>query len=249
MKKILILVLSSDFPPYTHLMNVSQNTWDSVQVENVETIFYCSQKDNPNFVETDKVKYFDVDNTLFHMGIKNLAMFEWALKNKDFDYVARVNASCYVDKKQLVKYVDTLPTKDVFAGVIVAAEPRWMFGGLNFVISKDVIEKIVEHKNEWDHGKMEDVSMSQLVDKIGIPFTNGTACSIDKQESDWLCLSYNADSVRFNDFSELKNTGHHYYRVKQDYDRAQDEYVMNELFKALNEPEKRLHNFSRQTIL
>jgi len=98
-KKVLILVISSDFEPYSTMIHTSKSTWDSLQIANCETIFYCSANDNPGATNHDNVMYFDVPNDLYSMGHKNLAMYAWALNNKDFDFVCRVNASHYVDKK------------------------------------------------------------------------------------------------------------------------------------------------------
>lgn len=234
-KKVLILVLSSDFEPYSTMIETSMNTWDSVHTEGVETIFYTSQKDNPNWVNTDKVMYFYTGNGLFNMGEKNLAVFEWALQNKEFDFVCRVNASCYVDKKKLIEYVQGLQTTDLFLGVVVNQEPKWCFGGTHFVISKDVIQKIVDNKQYWDHSEMEDRALSFLVTKIGVPFTSGIkSCSIDSNGSDgWHCISYCGESLDFTDFDELKNKSHFCYRVKQDQKRWVDKFIMEQLFENL----------------
>lgn len=237
MKKILILVLSSDFPPYSEMIKVSKETWDSVRVDNCETIFYCSQKDNPNWKYWDgNVLYFDVNNSLYDMGHKNIAMFETALLNHDFDYVVRLNASHYCNKKELVKHIETLPNENVFQGLYVDDKPEpWLWGGGGFIISKDVIQKIVENKNLWDHSIMEDVAISKLVKGLGIPFTDGKSCSIDRLEGSWRCMSYGGpESFEFYTFNEInKSKGHFVYRVKQDQKRHMDHFVMRELFKYL----------------
>ena len=48
-------------------------------------------------------------------------------------------------------------------------------------------------------------------------------------------MSYGSESFEFTNFADIaKKSKNHFYRVKQDYDRAMDEYVMNELYKHLN---------------
>lgn len=233
-KKVLILVLSSDFAPYSEMIETSRRTWDAEQVQNSETIFYCSSQDNPEAVNHDNVMYFDVDNSLYDMGYKNLAMFEWALANKEFDYVARINASCYCDKKRLMEYVEELPKRNVFCGVVVTETPAWCFGGTNFVISKDVIQEIVRNKSGWQHEHMEDRAMSYLVGNIGIPFTNGIkSCSIDRDGDNWQCISYCGKSKSFSDFNDLKDLGHVFYRVKCDGQRWVDKMLMEQLKQVL----------------
>lgn len=236
MKNVLILVLSSDFSPYNKMIDTSCKTWDSIPVEGVETIFYCSQKDNPQGQSNDKLRYFDVGNSLFDMGHKNLAMYEWALANKEFDYVARVNASCYVDKKQLIKYVQDLPAENVFAGVKAESQHGgfYLWGGCQTIISRDVIQQFVENKHKWQHRFMEDEAMSFLATMLGIPFSNDMkSCSIDKFGDEWLCISYCGKSKKFTSFDELNPPDHIFYRVKQDGKRSVDEIIMKELFKHL----------------
>lgn len=218
-------------------MRTSIETWDSVEVENCETIFYCSQKDNPNAKSTDKIKYFDVDNTIFDMGLKNLKMFEWALENKEFDYVLRINASCYVNKKKLIEYVQGLPTDNLFMGVETTNVhgEKYLWGGTQYIISKDVIQKIIDNKEKMRHERMEDESMSLLVTDFGIPFTNGIkSCSIDRMGNGWQLTSYCGESRVFTGFDEIKDSSHVCYRVKQDKNRHDDEKIMHELFRVLN---------------
>jgi hypothetical protein len=238
MKKVLILVLSSDFAPYSKMIETSRNTWDSVNIEGSETIFYCSQKDNPTKQNTSKVLYFNVGNSLWDMGHKNIAMFERALQNKEFDYVARVNASCYVNKKALVGYVQDLPNENVFAGAQAMSVHgyAYMWGGCQYLLSKDVIQKIVDNKEKWNHSQMEDESISLLLRELNVPFSIGYSGAIDDMEECWRCITYgNGESISFTDFRDLKKLNHHFYRVKIDGRRHMDEFLMKELFKVLND--------------
>jgi hypothetical protein len=227
---ILVLVISCQNEPYKKMMETSLSTWDSIEVDGVETVFYCGEPVKEN---TDKIIYFPISESLATMGTKTLMAYEWALKNKKFDYIARVNSSCYVNKKELIKYCQTLPKHKVFAGLIVDSKPQWVWGGGNYIISKDVIEEIIDHKYLWDHSLMEDMAASMVVSKLNIPFTPGKACSIEKKPYNWFCLSYQGESVEFTDFSDLKKIDQFFYRVKQDDDRTRDEYIMKQLYQNL----------------
>lgn len=231
-KRVLILVLSADFPPYDRMITTAQETWNSVEVENMETVFYCGESDK---TDTDKIIYLPVKESLHTMGHKLLLALGWSLKNKEFDYLARPHSSIYVNKKELMNYVNTLPETNVFSAIGVDADPRWAWGGLGYVYSKDVIEKIIANKEHYRHDLMEDMAQSYLINKLEIPYTNGMGCSIDKKENGWLCLSYGGtETFEFSDFSEItKSKGQYYYRVKQDGKREVDEHIMRELFKHL----------------
>src|ERR1035437_2093505 len=220
------------------MIKTSLATWDSIDVEGVDSIFYCSQKDNPNWKNSDKVMYFDTGNTLNDMMEKNAEMYQWALLNKEFDYVARINASCYCDKKKLIEYVQGLPNENVFVGVevtnVAKGNEKWSWGGTNFIFSKDVIQKLIDNRHNFRRDIMEDMATSFIINKLGIEYIKGIpSCSIDKNGSEWICISYIGKSISFTDFADLKDLGHAFYRCKQDADRTQDKFVMEELYKVL----------------
>ena len=232
MKKVLILVLSCDLPPYRKMIQTSQETWDSIYCEGVETIYITGESmRNSGLREVN----LPIRESLYSMGEKAIQSFEYVLKNRDFDYVARVNSSCYVDKKELIKFVQTLPDKDLFMCAEVVDTPHWGWGGYQFIYSKDVIQKVVDNKQFWNHGVMEDKSVSMLIDRIGIPYTQiKKSCSINKQDNGWLAISCENINFSFENFEDVKQYGNIFYRVKTDSDRNIDEFIMNELFKCLN---------------
>ncbi len=234
MKKVLILVMSSQNHPYQKMIETSLQTWDSINVDGVESVFYCG---NPMKENTDKIIYFPLNESYATMGEKTLRAYEWALNNKEFDYVARVNSSCYVNKKELIKYIQTLPDKNVFAGLEVVASDiceKWMWGGGQYIISKDVIELIVENRDMWNHNAMDDQAISFLANKLNIPYYQGKACSIDKGKDGWVCTSYGEPSIEFTDFADMNKLDNQYFiRVKYDLDRTVDEYIMKQLYQNL----------------
>lgn len=208
------------------------NTWDSIEVENCETVYYLAG-DRPN---NGKVIYVDVDKGLYSMGRKTLAAFEWALANKEFDYLSRPQANVYIHKTELVNYIQTLPDENVFDTLEVLATPttRRYGWGCGTLFSGDVVQKIVDNKQLWDHSQMEDVSMSHLLDDIGVPYREGRIVSIDRQTNGWQATCYETESFQFTDFKDIvKAKGQYWFRCKCDSDRSVDEYVMKELFNYL----------------
>lgn len=227
--KVLILVLSADFPPYDQMIQTSISTWDSIKQDECETIYYCGLSKKPN---TDNIIYLPVKESYGSMGHKTIQALELALNNKEFDYIARVNSSCYVRKKQLMDYVNELPKDNVFSGLVVKDKKDWVWGGGHYVISKDVVQRIVKNKGNWNHSEIEDKAMSYLVSEIGVPFMDGNACSINKKENDWSCLAYGfTESFNFDTFEDLEKLDKQYFiRVKQDGERQTDEVIMRGIF-------------------
>lgn len=86
MKRVLVLVLSTEKDFYGRLAETSRATWDAEEIHGVETIFYFGRSAKES---THKFLYTDVDDDFFSMGRKTLAAFDYALQHREFDYVFR----------------------------------------------------------------------------------------------------------------------------------------------------------------
>jgi hypothetical protein len=227
-KRVLIMVISCQQPPYGRMINTSLKTWDSEQVDGVETIFYCGEPVQEN---SEKIIYFPIDESLHTMGHKDILAYEWALKNKDFDYVARVNSSCYVNKRILLKHCQGLPSSKVFAGLEVTDTPKWIWGGGQFIISRDVLQGMVDNKDKWNHSVMEDRAMSYLVTEMGIEYTRGVAASISVGDNGNSVICYNAnEGFDFTDWNDLRKLdAQFFYRIKQDGQRNIERGIMEQM--------------------
>lgn len=234
MKTVLIYVLSSPEHPYPMIIDTSLKTWDSCHVDGVETMFYFPRGPMPS---NPKMVQFPVDPGLWEIGHKNLAAFKWALANRQWDYMARVNVPTYVNKRRLWEHVQTLPDKGVIRGVhTLYGERKYLWGGLQFILSRDVVAALVANGHRWDHRHIEDVAMSMLAEDLGFKLDGrGRGCAICKHPDKWTCIWY-ADEKQggfdFNDFTEMtKANGQFFYRTKQDHiHRDLDIYIMEQLY-------------------
>lgn len=235
MKKVLVFVLSCETPPYDRHLQTSLETWDTRQVDGCESIFYCGKSHKKN---TDKVIYLNTKDSFATMGAKAVEGFEWALNNKSFDYLARPNSSCYVRKQILTDYVQNLSDTNLYLGLKTQScyNVEYMWGGGAYILTRDVVEKIVQNKSKWNHNYTEDVSISALLQKLGVPLTaEGHACALHKKGNTYSCITYQGSTgggFDFTDMSEMhKLTNQFFIRVKQDLRREEDIYIMKELFK------------------
>jgi hypothetical protein len=213
-------------------MESSMNTWDTVQVDGMETVYYSDKSTKP---DTDKVIYLPIEPSLYTMQKKTMMALEWAVNNKEFDFIARPHSCLYVNKYELRDFVETLPTENVFCGLEVTATPHWMWGGIGYIFSRDVVERLVANKVYMRDDLMEDMTLSYLANYLDIPYTQGRGASIeDKKDGKWMAMCYGTDSLEFTDFADVKKIkGQYFYRVKQDQNRGMDLHIMKELFKAL----------------
>ena len=136
MKKILILVLSSNEEPWAPLREASQRTWDSIKVPGVETVYYYSKTTDhrPQTTDPDCI-YLDcpADYNMMHWRFKLALDAVW---EKDWDMIFRVCASTYVDKEELLKIATTLPEKKCIVGYKINGH----INGAGIFISRDAAD-------------------------------------------------------------------------------------------------------------
>jgi len=234
--KVLVAVLSTRTPPWGQMIATSKATWDSVDVPDVETVYYVAEPESPL---EDRVVGFQVRESYATMGHKNLMAWRWMLEHSDFDFMARVNASCYVHKARLLEHCRSFPTSGVIAGGQVLShngEPPWLWGGHQMILSRDVVQAFVDQPEKWPHHEMEDVAMSHGAVALGYNLvSDSVACAIDRMgPEEWRVVSSNGNSFHFTYWADVaKLDTQVFFRVKQDQRRDEDTMIMKELFKNL----------------
>lgn len=230
--KVLIAVLSTRESPYGEMIETSKATWDSVDVPGVETIFYVGHPASPLH---EKVLGVPVHESLFTIGHKNLQAWKWMLDNIEFDFMARVNASCYVHKARLLEHCRSLLPAGLITGGQVRSdhgEPVWLWGGHQMILSRDVVQAMVDHPEAWPHTEMDDVAMSRAAVTLGFELAaDNIACSIDRVSPDEWQVSH---AFSFTDWADVAKLDRQvFFRVKQDLRRHEDAIVMKNLFANL----------------
>ena len=217
--------------PWFDMIAVAKETWDSVDVPGVSTIWHLGEPAAPL---QDQVVAFELRDCLNALGPRNLAAFEFLLgHDPEWDYLARINSSCYCSKRRLLDFCQELPeTGVVVGGVVTGLDPPWMWGGLQYIFSRDVVRAIVDNGHKWDHTKMEDVAMSRLVFDLGYEVHDRLGSgTIDVVDGRWRFLSNSPlPSFMFDDVAEVREKANaHFIRVKQDGEREKDKWLMREL--------------------
>lgn len=229
--KALILVLSARRTPWASMMDLSQQTWDAEPNDQTKTLYYCGKSDRPSTpTEFYSPKF---DESLEQIAPRTMEAFEEALK-LEWDFLARTHSSTYVHKRNLVSFIETLSKENVFCGLVTTGLKPFVWGGGSYIMSRDVIEKFVANKQQFNTGIMEDNSMSELAQTLGIPFTTGRMASINlKPDGSYLLMAYgygeNFESKVWTDLKKIE--GHHWFRCKHDPDRTKD----LEIFRHLKE--------------
>ncbi len=116
--RILILVLSYTEHPFNGFLQAQQDTWDSINVPEVDTIYYHGG--NRDFLAGDiesnsMVMGFDFSDAYYLMHWKFKMALDCIVKSK-YDFIFRTNSSSYINKEGLLKFAEGLPKEKCFAG-------------------------------------------------------------------------------------------------------------------------------------
>jgi len=101
------------------------------------------------------------------IGAKTLAAFRYALENFDFEYLFRSNSSSYVDSDALVSKTRAFSSQNLYAGFPGKSKDGLDFAsGAGILMSRDVVELIVENSHLWRHGLIDDVALADLISRL-----------------------------------------------------------------------------------
>lgn len=177
--KILILVMCSSKELYLSLEKEIKNTWFNIQNPNIKVIFYHDNEKEENKKKFAFLKESDLilpcDDGYENLGIKTIMCFDWILNNcGDFDYIYRSNLGAYLDFKNMIKFVEVHGKKEkFFCGIIGKYNQIKFASGSGYFMSKDVVELIVNKKNDWNHNLCDDVAVADLLSKFSINVSEG----------------------------------------------------------------------------
>lgn len=163
--KILILVLSFTDEPYLSLMRSQQQTFDSIEVEGVRTVYYYGG--GKGWVN-DKEFSADASDEYYYMTKKCLEALKEVFKTYRPDVIFRTNSSSYVQKSRLVEFIKTLPKEKLFAGWEIQGDGQFnVISGAGIFMTPDVADLLIEHADP-EFCREEDCYISEVLYGQGI---------------------------------------------------------------------------------
>jgi len=205
-------VLSSQNDIYPELRKVQQETWDSMQVEGVETIYYIgggtkAEFNRINDSSQELILECSDDYNVMHWKFKQALLH---IDYSDFDFIFKTNASSYINKELLLEFAETLPKIGCNCGIGNGGD---FASGCGVFFSKDCLEILKDIIDELPVYS-EDHLMSSYLSRHGIGVTDG-AKRVDIDHTMNYCGV---------------NTPCYHYRVKNQVDRQNDLMLMKKLF-------------------
>ncbi len=228
--KALVLVMSARREPWGALMDASLETWDAEEHPQTQTLYYLGKAKEHH----PKAFHSHLSEHLHDLAARTIQALAHSL-TLPRDFLVRPNSSCYVHKGNLVRHIETLPTSGVMQGLVTTGfTPNFMWGGGQYIFSRDVIEKMIENRHKWRDTLQDDEAISRLAVESGVAMDgSGKLATIDSTpgSDEFRCLCYGGgENFTFTDFADIGKAGdHHFFRVKQDHDRSIDVKIMHAL--------------------
>jgi hypothetical protein len=125
---------------------------------------------NPDFVSGNTIvqPYPELHSTI---GLRTLSAFNTVLNDLDWQYLWRANASNYVNTEALLLFLRDASPEKFAGGVINFYQGEPYLSGAGYCLSRDVVQRIVERPELWDHSVLDDVSLGRVLNQIDVALT------------------------------------------------------------------------------
>lgn len=180
-KNILILLLSSHKYPSPRNEDAQNFTWiKDAQKCGIEVIQFIGGYEKRDYVKP--YLRLTSSDSIEDVGYKTIETFDWALQNKKFDYIFRVNSSSYVNINKLIHFIENVQEGSLYAGKIIELSMLNLrfISGSGIILDKDSVRNIVENKKLWNHSFIDDVAMGDICTNLNISPTSGNFFELQK---------------------------------------------------------------------
>jgi len=145
------------------------------------------RKDSKSNVLRDKNEIITTVPDLYSLiGAKTLDAFAVSVQEFDFDYIYRTNVSSYLDLTRLQRFAEGMPRNNLYAGLIGNHHGISFASGCGYFISRDLVIKVLQNKELWDHNEIDDVSLGKLLNKnLGVEIEEIKRIDLDSSDFDF----------------------------------------------------------------
>jgi len=190
--KTAILVLTHNEWPYNMMENTIRETWGKEKDPNVE-IYYSLGRVDDLKVNSDTI-YAPYFEGYVNIGYKTIYAFEYLLTT-DFDFLFRPNTSSFVNIPKLNEFVKTLPIEKYYGASPISFNgggveeldkingPTVCGSGCGYIISRDLVQLIVDNKDKWEHRLIDDLALCKFLYDFGIQMVECPRVSVHYTEN------------------------------------------------------------------
>lgn len=211
-KKIIISIPSIKSEEYINLETACKSTWLDYDNQDIDHLFYFGSnknqfKDHELYVKCHNQNSKKESNVFVgeHPIIieKTIKMFDFILRNYNFDFIFRTNLSSYVDLTSLLDYTKNIELNNCYMGYIGEHENITFASGAGILLTRDMVELLVVKQDMINNSLIDDVAFAKFFYDLNIypkPLPRFT-----------FPLYTNQDDYFLN---KVKNSNHFHFRVK-----------------------------------
>ena len=136
------------------------------------SILISSKVPKYTFNEEKREIFVNSYSTYLLFGRRNLALYDWFLKNTNAKFLFQTNTSSYLHVAKLMSITSKLESNSsIFAGVINNPHSNSfkIISGAGRLLSRELIIEILKYKNLLKFDNLEDICISELI--AGLPAT------------------------------------------------------------------------------
>ncbi len=117
-------------------------------------------------------------------GRRFIALYDWFIRQTDYEFLFTTNTSSYINKKNLSNLIQKFDNRDlIYAGYLLPEDQKQQFvSGAGTLLSRGCIELIVDNWDKFKFNTLEDVSHGELMRELcvtPIPLSRVELASID----------------------------------------------------------------------
>ena len=120
---------------------------------------------------TDRRVTFPYPSLHFLHVPRQIHYFRYVLENYDFDFLLKTTSTCFIDKRTLLDFVDSLAPERHYSGAVYSRFGNLFVSGAGALFSRDVVERIVRNERKLPLDYWEDVTIGRLIHDLRLADT------------------------------------------------------------------------------
>lgn len=166
MKFLVLVICAKDNDFYRDLESTIKNTWGNIKDDRWEVFYlHADSKIEKPFLDGNNF-YSKSHEKLEAIGRKMIQAFEFFNEKYEFDYIFRTNLSSYVDLPKLAEILEQ--HEFTYDGVVGKHRGIQFASGAGYVISRDMVNFVINHKDQWNHSLIDDLALGKLMNQNNV---------------------------------------------------------------------------------
>jgi hypothetical protein len=207
---VIILTLAGGTGLYKTLIDTCKETWFTQPSDKIKTFFYYGGHKEFK-VENENIYCSSVED-YGKLGLKTVETFEYIYNNYDFKYIFRTNAGTYIKYNELLNHLSDKPMENYYSGIIGHYANTDYASGSGYFLSRDVVKKILDNREQLSHNFIDDVELGILLKKLDIIVSEDAIRISINYDPGYRTFEYQKGRNQVNK-EEIENMNYH-YRLK-----------------------------------